>query len=80
MNEPFAILAAFLDRFGSDVEGRSLEALPPELQTQLQTLARGALDATERAQVIELLKSHPEWIAALAAEVKALRPPRAARN
>jgi hypothetical protein len=69
----FEILTRFLERFGEGVEGRELSALPPEVGTRLQRFARGELPAAEQADLIRELNEHPEWIASLAAEVKALR-------
>jgi hypothetical protein len=74
MPHTFKILTAFLDRFADEVEGRGLEELTPNTRSKLEQLARGQLPETERSELFATLSRHPEWIARLAQEIKALRP------
>ena len=74
MSDPFSILARFLDRFDDDVEGRSVEEPPDDVRQKLVRFAGGTLPEAERAGLIELLQSHPQWVPLLAREVKARRP------
>lgn len=73
MPDAFQILARFLDRFGGEVEGRSLEEPPEAVLLKLRDLARGRLPEAETAELMELLNRNPHWISRLADEVKALR-------
>ena len=73
MTNSFELLAAFLDRFGDEVEGRELAEPPEDIQIQLRALALGRLPGAERDSLFSLLRRNPEWIAQLADEVKALR-------
>ena len=73
MAETFEILARFLDRAEHEVEGRELPAPSEALCLQLRQFARGALPEAERAQLLDLLHQNPQWLAPLAAEIKALR-------
>jgi len=73
MANQFTILARFLDRFGDDVEGRSMEAPTAEVQQKLKNFAGGSLSEAERKDVIALLQTNPQWVPLLAKETKALR-------
>jgi hypothetical protein len=73
MDKTFQILAEFLDRYGEEVEGRELQALPEDVQCKLRDFARGTLPAAQRTELIGLLHGHPQWIDRLAQEVKTLR-------
>ena len=73
MSNSFEILSRFLERFGDDVEGRSLEEPPTDFHLKLKRFAGGALSDTERNEVIALLHANPQWVALLACEAKALR-------
>jgi len=74
MTDPFTIISEFLERCGGEVQGRSLEELPPpEVQSQIEAFARGTLEASSREALVQLLHDHPEWIGRLAEEVKSLR-------
>jgi hypothetical protein len=75
MANEFEILAGFLSKFADEVEGRELQDLPRNVQTQLRELARGTLPEDERLQLFSVLKENPAWIGQLAEEVKALRSP-----
>ena len=73
MSNEFAILAKFLDRYGDDVEGRSMEEPSAEVQQKLKDFAAGSLPEGERNDVISLLQTNPHWVPLLAREAKALR-------
>lgn len=73
MANQFTILARFLDRYGDDVEGRSMEAPSAEVQQKLRNFASGSLSDAEREDVIALLQTNPHWVPLLAQETKALR-------
>jgi len=73
MTNTFQILAAFLDRFEDEVEGRELHEPTPELQARLRDFARGKLPGAEQKELMGLLNQNPQWIGRLAQEVKALR-------
>jgi hypothetical protein len=74
MSNSFEILTRFLDRFGDDVEGRSLEEPSADLKLKLKSFAAGSLSEAERNEVIGLLQTNPQWVPLLAREAKALRP------
>ena len=78
MNNSFAILAGFLDRGETEVEGRTLEAPPETFRAKLRDFARGELPEPERLEVITRLNRNPQWILLLAEDVKALREQAAA--
>ena len=73
MPNTFEILNGFLALFGDEVEGREAPDLPPEINVQLRSFARGHLTAAAQEKLIRQLNDHPDWVAALAAEAKALR-------
>ena len=73
MSNTFEILTGFLARFGDEVEGREAPDLPPEINAQLRRFACGQLTAAEQEKLIQQLNDHPDWVAALATEAKALR-------
>lgn len=74
MSNTFEILTGFLERFGEEVEGRALSEPGGEVVEQLKLLARGNLPDEKRPALFELLNQHPDWLARLAGEIKALRP------
>ncbi len=75
----FEILSGFLSRFGEEVEGRESPVPPPEVSARLRSFARGQLPASEQVELMRHLHEHPDWVATLAAEAKALRHPDANR-
>jgi hypothetical protein len=75
MSDAFVILARFLERFDREVEGRSQEAPPEEVRSQLRQFAAGTLSSADRDDLVRQLREHPQWVALLAEEVKAQRPP-----
>lgn len=74
MKNPFQVLSDFLEHFGHDVQGRSLETLPVELRQQLHEFAQGRLGEQGRADLAALLKEQPQLVERLAAEIKSRRP------
>lgn len=78
MKNTFAILAGFLDRADSEVEGRSAEPPPEAMKQRLQEFARGTLPEAEVGILVEQLNQNKNWMSFLAEEAKALRtkPPR----
>jgi hypothetical protein len=73
MNSDFAIIAEFLDRNGPEVLGRALATPPPALAERLVRFARGEVSQQERVALCEALQSQPEYLRALAMQVKSLR-------
>jgi len=73
MAETFEILAGFLEKFGTEVEGRMLADPTATEQDRLRQLARGQLPPAEREAMMMSLNDHPHWVAWLAREVKRLR-------
>lgn len=73
MPNTFEILTGFLSRFGDEVEGRESPDLPPETRDKLRSFARGQLPTSDHAELIRQLNDHPDWVATLAAEARALR-------
>ena len=73
MSNAFTVLSKFLDRYGDDVEGRSMEEPSTEVQQKLRSFAAGSLSEAERNDVIALLQTNPHWVPLLAREAKALR-------
>jgi len=63
----------FLQRFEAEVVGHQGEPPSVEIREKLRRLARGNVSARERAALVDLLQTHPEWIRFLADEVKSLR-------
>ena len=73
MPNTFEILSDFLARYEDEVVGRAASIPPAEIRARLRSFAHGQLSATDQAELVRQLNEHPDWIAALAAEVKALR-------
>ena len=73
MPDGFEILAGFLDRAETEVEGRALEAPPEAVKLKLRDFARGALPEPEHARLLGELNQNRHWIPLLVDEVKALR-------
>jgi len=73
MPNTFETLAGFLARCDEEVEGRESAAPPAEIVALMRNFARGQLASAGQAELVSQLSAHPDWIAALAAEVKALR-------
>lgn len=73
MPNNFEILAGFLAHYGDEVEGRESAPLPADVPGQLRRFARGQLAGPAQGEIIRQLGEHPDWVAFLATEVKALR-------
>ena len=73
MPNTFEILSGFLARYDEEVVGRESSILPAEISSRIWSFARGKLSTSEQAELLRQLDEHPEWVAALAAEVKNLR-------
>jgi hypothetical protein len=74
VNNDFQILMEFLEGFGPEVTGRSLEEPPPTSAQELQRFATGGLAAPEIHTVCTELKHNPTWIRYLADRVRLARP------
>ena len=55
--DQFRALFRLLERFESDVSGRSAELLDTEMEAKIRSLAAGTLDDNERDQVLQVLSS-----------------------
>lgn len=75
MPNTFEILSGFLARYDDEVVGRESSVPPAEVSADIRSFARGQLSASRQEELVRQLNDHPDWIAALAAEVKALRNP-----
>jgi len=73
MSNSFEILSKFLERFGDEVEGRSLEEPSADMKLKLKRFANGSLPESERNELITVLQANPQWVSLLAQEAKALR-------
>ena len=49
----FKAVLGFLERFETEVSGRSAELLDPETETKIRGLVDGILDDNEREQLLE---------------------------
>lgn len=73
MPNNFEILAGFLARHDDEVEGHETVPLPAGVADQLRRFAQGQLTGPAQSEIIQQLGQHPDWVAFLATEVKALR-------
>ena len=73
MPNTFEILSGFMARYDDEVIGRESSILPAEISASIRSFALGKLSTSEQAELLQQLDEHPDWVAALAAEVKALR-------
>jgi hypothetical protein len=64
--DQFRALFGFLERFESDVSGRSAESLDAEMEAKIRGLAAGTLDDNEREEVLQALSSNRAGLALLA--------------
>ena len=56
--DQFRALVGFLERFESDVSGRSAESLDAEMEAKIRGLAAGTLDDNEREEVLQVVSSN----------------------
>jgi hypothetical protein len=64
--DQFRALCGFLERFESDVSGRSAESLDAEMEAKIRGLAAGTLDHNEREEVLQALCSNRAGLELLA--------------
>jgi hypothetical protein len=64
--DQFRALFGFLERFDSDVSGRSAESLDAEMEAKIRGLAAGTLDDNEREEVLQALSSNRAGLELLA--------------
>jgi hypothetical protein len=73
MQADFEIITKFLGRYGGTVEGRGGDVPDQTALVLFRKFASGKITAEERAEVVKLVDSRPNWIAALADEIKQRR-------
>ena len=73
MQTDFEILTKFLARSGAEVEGRISDVPDSDAIELFRKFANGKATAEERARMVKLVDSRPDWIAALAEEIKQRR-------
>lgn len=73
MQTDFEILAKFLERSGPEVEGRIRDVPDSDAIELFRKFANGKATPEERTRMVKLVDSRPDWIAALAAEIKQRR-------
>jgi hypothetical protein len=73
MPNTFETLSGFLARYDDEVVGRESPVPSPEVAARLRSFAQGQLSTAEQTELVRQLSEHPDWVATLAAEVKALR-------
>jgi hypothetical protein len=64
--DQFRALFGLLERFDSDVSGRSADSLDAEMAAKIRGLAAGTLDNTERDEVLQALSSNRAGLELLA--------------
>jgi hypothetical protein len=69
--DQFRALIGFLERFESDVSGRSAESVDGEMEAKIRGLAAGTLDENEREQVLEALSRNRAGLELLASCLRA---------
>ena len=73
MQTDFEIITKFLARSGAEVEGRIRDVPDSDAIELFRKFANGRATPEERARMVQLVDSRPDWIAALAAEIKQRR-------
>ena len=73
MSDPLKAVFDILQSFEPEVSGRSTTPIREDVRAKMRLFAQGKLSKSEQAELQKLLDGKPEWIAALAAEVRALR-------
>lgn len=74
MSQPPKIIFDFLRSVEPEISGRNATPIPDDVRAKMRLFAQGKLSEQERQELQELLAEKPEWITALAEEVKTLRP------
>jgi len=69
--DQFRTLIGFLERFESEVRGRSAESIDAEMEAKIRGLAAGTLDDNEREQVLEALSRSRAGLELLASCLRA---------
>ncbi len=62
VTDSFFSVFRFLARTGLEVEGRTLETPPLEVQEKLRRFAHGRGTPEERASICDLLRTRPDWL------------------
>jgi len=73
MQTDFEILTKFLARSGAEVEGRISDVPDSDAIELFRKFANGKATPEERARMVNLVDSRPDWIAALAEEIRQRR-------
>ena len=73
MQTDFEIITKFLARPGAEVKGRGSEVPDQDARVLFRKFASGKATPEERTEVVRLVDSRPNWIAALADEIKQRR-------
>ena len=73
MQTDFEILTKFLARSGAEVEGRICDVPDSDAIEFFRKFANGKATPEERARMVNLVDSRPDWIAALAEEIRQRR-------
>jgi hypothetical protein len=73
MQSDFEIITNFLSRCLADVQGRGSDVPDKDVLLLFRKFASGKATSEERAEVVSLVDSRPDWIAALADEIKQRR-------
>jgi len=73
MQTDFEIITKFLARSGAEVKGRGSDVPDQDARVLFRKFASGRATPEERAEVVRLVDSRPNWIAALADEIKQRR-------
>ena len=73
MQSDFEIITNFLSRYLADVQGRGGDVPDKDVLVLFRKFASGKATPEERAEVVGLVDSRPNWIAALADEIKQRR-------
>jgi hypothetical protein len=76
VNDDFKILFELLEGPAQEVTGRIAATLPTDLRDKVARFAAGKCSEEERDQMKKLLREQPDLASVLAAEVRALRPPK----
>lgn len=66
----FTALFEFIERFGSEVNGRNIARPTDEHAERFERFVQGKASAEEREQLCELLKDNPVWLRWLATRIK----------